>query len=62
MYIIHAKSRMFMGFKNHNKKPRRSRGFLIEVFKSSKHEGEVCIIFKSMQIKTEITNAFVLLC
>ena len=62
MYIIHTESGVFTGFKNRDKKPRHSRGFLSRLFKSRKHEGEVYIIFKSMQIKTEITNAFMLLC
>ena len=35
--------------KNGDKKPRRSRGFVEVFYKSRKHEGEVCILFKSIQ-------------
>ena len=35
--------------KNRDKKPRRSRGFVEVFYKSRKHEGEVCILFKSIQ-------------
>ena len=58
MYIIQTEFRVFTGFKDQDKKPRCSRGFQSRLFKFHKHEGEGCIIFNSMQIKTEITKHF----
>ena len=50
-YIIQTESRVFTGFKDRDKKIEVQPRFLSRLFKSRKHEGEVCIIFKSMKIK-----------
>ena len=46
IYRIHTESRVFTRYK----KPRQKKRGAGEVFyKSRKHEGEVCILFKSIQ-------------
>ena len=43
--------------KNRDKKPRRSRGFVEVFYKSRKHEGEVCILFKKKKKKKKTVTA-----
>ena len=45
VFIIQTESRVFTGFEDRDKKPRLRLGFFIEaLYRSRKHEGEVCII------------------
>ena len=57
-YRIHTELRVFTGNKTRVKKPRRSRGFFTRAFIFRKHEGEVCILFKSILIKTDSIGFF----
>ena len=54
MYRIQTDARVITGNKDRDKKPRpQAEVFYLEVFISCNHEGEVCILFKSMPIKTD---------
>ena len=55
-YRIQTDARVITGNKDRDKKPRpQAEVFYFEVFISCNHEGEVCILFKYMPMKTDYT-------
>ena len=59
MYRIQTDARVITGNKDRDKKPRpQAEVFYFEVFISCNHEGEVCILFKYMPMKTDFLQLF----
>ena len=55
-YRIHTEPRVFTRYKKPRQKTEAQPRFFVKVFyKSRKHEGEVCILFKSMLIKIDFS-------